>query len=160
MTNAEADEAEVARGRPTEFKPEFVAQAEKLCGLGATDLELADFFGVDVRTIYRWKHTHDDFCQALKVGKDALDERVERSLYQRAVGYSFASEKIFHYQGEITRADTVEHVPPDPGAAMSWLKNRRGESWREKTEVDVNVKTEVLRAIEEGNKRVQGGSAR
>jgi hypothetical protein len=124
------------RGRPTSYDPKFAAQAEKLCALGATDLELAEFFSVDVRTIYRWKHDHEDFCQSLKVGKDALDDRVERSLYQRAVGYSFESEKLFHFQGHVTRAATVEHVPPDPGAALSWLKNRRGEKWRDKQEVE------------------------
>ena len=123
-------------GRPTSYDPVFAEQAEKLCELGATDLELAEFFKVDVRTIYRWKHDHDEFCQALKVGKDALDDRVERSLYQRAVGYSFNSEKLFHFQGHITRADTIEHVPPDPGAALSWLKNRRGDKWRDKQEIE------------------------
>lgn len=126
-------------GRPSDYKPEYAEQARKLCTLGATDIEIADFFDVDVRTIYRWKHKHDDFCQACIVGKDALDDRVERSLYQRAVGYSFDSEKVFNYQGAIVRADTREHVPPDPGAAMHWLKNRRGDQWREKSEVDVNV---------------------
>ena len=30
-------------GRPSKFKPEFIEQAEKLCKLGATDLEMADF---------------------------------------------------------------------------------------------------------------------
>jgi hypothetical protein len=126
-------------GRPTDYREEFAAQAQKLCEIGATDLELAEFFEVDVRTIYRWKHNHDEFCQALKVGKDALDDRVERSLYQRAVGYSFNSEKIFHFQGQITRAETIEHVPPDAGAAMSWLKNRRGDSWRDKQDVEHSV---------------------
>jgi hypothetical protein len=134
-------------GRPTEYCDEYPGQAQKLCELGATDLELAEFFKVDVRTIYRWKHEHDEFCQALIVGKDALDERVERSLYQRAVGYSFNSEKIFHYQGDITRADTIEHVPPDPGAALLWLKNRRGDKWRDKTEVDHNLKGELAEII-------------
>lgn len=41
--------------RPSKFKEIFVSQAEKLCKLGATDIEVADFFEVDVRTIYRWK---------------------------------------------------------------------------------------------------------
>ena len=121
-------------GRPPAYREVFAEQAQKLCALGATDLELAEFFEVDVRTVYRWKHTHPAFCQALKVGKEELDDRVERSLYQRAVGYSFKSEKLFHFQGHVTRADTVEHVPPDPGAAMSWLKNRRGDKWRDKVE--------------------------
>lgn len=25
-----------------------------------------------------------------------------------------------------------EHVPPDPGAAFNWLKNRRSDQWRDK----------------------------
>jgi hypothetical protein len=41
-------------GRPSSFRGEFVAQAKKLCKLGATDLDLAEFFDVDVSTIWRW----------------------------------------------------------------------------------------------------------
>jgi hypothetical protein len=67
------------------------------------------------------------------VGKGQPDDRVERSLYQRAVGYTYSSEKIFHHQGAITRAECVEHVPPDPGAAKLWLTNRRAEEWRDMT---------------------------
>ena len=162
MSGADTTPETNDRGRPSSYEPEFAAQAEKLCALGATDLELADFFKVDVRTIYRWKHVHDDFCQALKVGKDALDDRVERSLYQRAVGYSFNSEKIFHFQGTITRAETVEHVPPDPGAAMSWLKNRRGEKWRDKIDHEHGVTSELAEIIAAGRQRVaklNGGDA-
>jgi hypothetical protein len=124
------------RGRPTDYKPEFAEQAAKLCALGATDYELADFFGVDTRTIYRWKNVHDDFCQSVTCGKERADERVERALFNRAVGYTFESEKVFQFQGEVIRADTVEHVPPDPGAAKLWLTNRRPEQWREKQEID------------------------
>lgn len=123
-------------GRPTDYKPEYAEQARKLCELGATDIEIADFFDVDVRTVYRWKHREPEFCQALCVGKESLDARVERSLYNRAVGYSFDSEKVFNYQGEIVRAPTREHVAPDPSAAMHWLKNRQPDKWRDKQEVE------------------------
>lgn len=119
-------------GRPTDYRPEFAEQAAKLCSLGATDYELADFFGVDTRTIYRWKHVHDEFCQAVTCGKERADERVERALYNRAVGYTFESEKVFQHQGEVIRAPTAEHVPPDPSAAKLWLTNRRPDQWREK----------------------------
>lgn len=129
----------MAGGRPTDYDPAYPAQARKLCELGATDIELADFFEVDVRTIYNWKHAHPEFFQALCVGKEALDDRVERSLYMRAVGYTFDSEKVFNFRGSIVRAPTREHVAPDPGACLSWLKNRRGDKWRDKQEVDVNV---------------------
>jgi hypothetical protein len=130
-------------GRPTKYKPEFVAQAEKLCRLGATDLELADFFEVDVRTIYRWKAEHDEFCQALKAGKDVADERVERSLYAKAIGYQFDAVKIMQYEGVPMTVPYREHVPPDTTACIFWLKNRRAEQWRDKVESLVSVKREV-----------------
>lgn len=119
-------------GRPTVYQDTYVSQAEKLCQLGATDMEVAEFFEVDVRTIYRWKHEYADFCAATQAGKERADERVERALYNRAVGYSYDSEKLFQHQGTVIRADTREHVPPDPGAAMNWLKNRKPETWRDK----------------------------
>lgn len=121
-------------GRPTDYKPAFVEQAKKLCALGATDYELADFFGVDTRTIYRWKNLHEEFCQALIAGKENADARVERALYNRAVGYTFESEKVFQFQGAVIRAPIAEHVPPDPSAAKLWLTNRKPEQWRDKQE--------------------------
>ena len=127
------------KGRPTDYRAEYADQAAKLCALGATDFELADFFGVDTRTIYRWKNTREEFCQSVMIGKETADARVERSLFNRAVGYTYESEKVFQFQGEIIRAPIVEHVPPDPGAAFNWLKNRKPDVWRDKKEVDLSV---------------------
>lgn len=132
------------KGRPSDYRKEFAKQAAKLCALGATDFELADFFGVDTRTIYRWKNTHAGFCQAVIVGKEKSDARVERALFNRAVGYSFESEKVFQFQGEVIRAPTVEHVPPDPGAAMNWLKNRKPEEWRDKIDHEHSGAVQVV----------------
>ena len=123
-------------GRPTEFQDKYVAQATKLCELGATDQELADFFEVDVRTIYRWKNVHEAFCQALKTGKELADERVERSLYQRAIGYEQDEVKIFMPGGasEPVYAPFKAKIAPDVTAAIFWLKNRRSEQWRDRQE--------------------------
>lgn len=120
--------------RPTKFKPEMIEQAEKLAKLGATDREVADFFDVSESTLYLWKHTQPEFSEALKLGKDAADNRVEQSLYRKAVGYSFDGEKVFQYEGEVIRAPIVEHVPPSDTAAIFWLKNRRPQEWRDKHE--------------------------
>lgn len=123
-------------GRPTGYKEEYAKQAAKLAELGATDQELANFFEVDVRTIYRWKHDHDEFCQALKVGKDVADDRVERSLYQKAIGYEQEEVKIFMPGGAVdpVYAPFTAKVAPDTTAAIFWLKNRRGADWRDKSE--------------------------
>jgi hypothetical protein len=123
-----------APGRPPKYQAGFAAQAEKICKLGATNAELADFFEVSIRTIERWCVEHDEFSRAVKEGKEPADDRVERSLFQRAVGYSFDSEKVFQFQGEVIRAPVREHVPPDTTAAIFWLKNRRRDQWRDRTE--------------------------
>lgn len=123
-------------GRPSKFKAEFIAQAKKLCKLGATDIEIADFLEVDVRTLYRWKGEHEAFCQALKAGKDVADERVERSLYARANGYEHNEVDIRVVDHAIVQTPIRKYYPPDTTAAIFWLKNRRPEDWRDKHDVE------------------------
>lgn len=125
-------------GRPSSFKPEFVEQAKKLCALGATDVELADFFKVSINTIGNWKAQHPDFLGALKLGKEAADERVSTSLYQRAMGYTHEAVKIFMPAGakKPVLVPYREHVPPDTTAMIFWLKNRRPAEWRERSHVE------------------------
>lgn len=123
--------------RPSKFKPEFIAQAEKLCKLGATDMELADFFDVEVRTLYRWKADNEAFCQALKSGKDEADDRVERSLYARANGYEHDEVDIRVVGGAIVQTPIRKYYPPDTTAAIFWLKNRRAAEWREVKAVEL-----------------------
>lgn len=120
--------------RPSKFKDIFVSQAEKLCKLGATDIEVADFFEVDVRTVYRWKTENDAFCQALKAGKSESDDRVERSLFARATGYEHDEVDIRVVGGEIVQTPIRKYYPPDTTACIFWLKNRKTEDWRDKVE--------------------------
>src|ERR1700678_2289802 len=118
---------------PRSYDPEVAYQARKLCQLGATDIELADFFGVCRDTIYRWIIEFPEFSDAIKVGKEPADDRVERSLYQRSVGYSYEAVKIFMPAGarQPVYAPYREHVPPDTAAASLWLRNRRKDEWRD-----------------------------
>lgn len=124
-------------GRPTKFKPEFVQQAEKLCRLGATDIEVADFFEIEVRTLYRWKAENEAFCQALKAGKDDADDRVERSLFARANGYEHDEVDIRVVGGGIVQTPIRKFYPPDTTAAIFWLKNRKPKEWRETKAVEL-----------------------
>lgn len=118
-------------GRPPKYKPEFAAVAKALCARGATDAELAAEFGVTTVTIWRWTSKFEAFCNALKVEKGAYDDRIERSLAQRAMGYTYNTEKLFHNRGRVVRAEVVEHVPADVGAAKLWLTNRRRDKWKD-----------------------------
>lgn len=120
-------------GRPSSYKPEYAAQAVKLCRLGATDVEMADFFGVSEQTINAWKRAHPLFLEALKEGKLEADANVAERLYQRAMGYSHQAVKIAASpSGEHVAVPYTEHYAPDTTAAIFWLKNRRPDQWRDK----------------------------
>lgn len=123
-------------GRPSKYKPEMIEQAQKLCALGATDKDVADFFGVTDRTLYRWQLEYPEFCKALKLGKEAPDDRVERSLFHRATGYTHKAVKIFAdpKTGAQHIVEYDEHYPPDTTAMIFWLKNRRPDLWRDRVE--------------------------
>jgi hypothetical protein len=129
------------RGRPTTFKPQYIGQARKLCALGHTDLEIAEFFDVSLRTFAYWKARNPELLHALKAGKEFANQRVERSLYQKAVGYSYDSVKIFMPAGaeKPVYAPYVEHVPPDVTACIFWLKNRNPAQWRDAWQVDAAI---------------------
>lgn len=120
-------------GRPTKYTPAYTTQAAKLCLLGATDVEIADFFGIGLRTLNAWKQKYPELTAALKTAKDAADDRVERSLYHKALGYSFDAVKIFMPANarKPVYAPYREHIPPDTTACIFWLKNRRKEQWRD-----------------------------
>lgn len=135
-------------GRPTKFKPDFAKQAQKLCELGATDADLADFFGVTTMTIWRWSGTHAEFCYALKDGKDRADAKVERSLYQRAIGFEHDAVKIMQYEGQPVIVPYREKVAPDTTACIFWLKNRRRDQWRDKQDVEHSGSLKVEGAVD------------
>ena len=108
-----------------------------MCINGATDAELAHEFDVSVQTLYNWRAKYPQFLEALKIPKAIADERVERSLFERATGYTRESVKIFcGKDGQVTEAPFLEHVPPDPTAMIFWLKNRKPAEWRDKTPGD------------------------
>lgn len=122
-------------GRPSKFTSAFSRQAAVMCKLGATDEQLAEFFGVTVNSIANWKKKHPQFLGALKLGKDEADDRVERSLFERATGYSHPDVHISNFQGDITVTPITKHYAPDATSCIFWLKNRRPAEWRERQEI-------------------------
>jgi hypothetical protein len=99
-------------GAPSKFDSAMCEKVTKLCLLGATDEQLADFFDVCVATIYNWKLEHPEFLEAIKDGKENADAKVAKSLYQTAI------------DGNTT-------------AQIFWLKNRRSKEWRDKQEINL-----------------------
>ena len=118
-------------GRKTVYTPRMAEVARKCCERGMTDIEVADVLGIGLATLYRWKLDYPAFSRVFKLGRKLADDRVERSIYSRAVGYSYLAEKpVMTRHGQKTMRYRA-HIPPDTAAAVWYLKNRRADRWRD-----------------------------
>lgn len=138
-------------GAPTKYKKEYNQLAYELCLLGLTDRQLAEAFEVAESTISDWKKKHKAFSEALREGKLKADGKVARALYRRATGFKYNEvtfEKIDDKHSLLATSDdeiaidayrkkiVTKYVVPDAGAAMSWLKNRQKDLWRDKQTIE------------------------
>lgn len=119
---------------------------------GLTDEQIAKNIGIAPRTYYEWQERFPQFRQAIKKGKAPVDIEVENALLKRALGYE--------YEETITEIEEVEegrqkkhirrirkHMPPDVGAIVFWLKNRKSGKWRDKIEAAPETENELLQSL-------------
>jgi hypothetical protein len=142
ITDAEWEEVDEKAERfhgNSKYDQRFDEMAHKLCLLGATDADMADFFHVSESTINLWKLKHESFSESIRHGKMMADANMAERLYMRGMGYSHPEEKLFCHEGEIIRAETIKHYPPDTKANLAWLYNRRPDRWRNRIEVKEEV---------------------
>lgn len=123
---------------------------------GMTDIEIATEMGINRKTLCEWKIKHKVIGNALKMGKDIVDNGVEDSLLNRAMGYSFIEttrERVFNkateeYEFVVTK--TVEkQMAADVTACIFWLKNRRPNLWRNREDIHLTNDLEDLTPLAE-----------
>jgi len=147
MTATDKAAAKSKRGRPSSYRSEYAEQAYKLCLLGATDEEMADFFQVAESTLNLWKKEYAVFSESITRGKLMADAEVAEKLYQRAKGYSHDAVKIFNNDGTEMIVPYVEHYPPDTQAASLWLRNRQPKKWRDNQEVSHSGRLTIEKSV-------------
>jgi len=128
-----------------QYTPEHAEQAYKYCVLGAQDIMLASFLGLnDVKALATWRQQHADLDKAITEGRELADASVAMSLLRRAQGYSVPYKKIYR-QADITQKDPdtgqdtypivkaveegINHVPAAVDAIKLWLWTRRPDLW-------------------------------
>ncbi len=149
VTSCDVEEKKT-QGRPSKYMPEYDDQAYRFCLMGATDLELAEFFDVEESTINNWKVSHPTFLESIRNGKENADAKVVESLYKRALGYCHDAEKVFCNNGEVIVHEYTERFPPETAAIRYWLNNRQRDKWKDRvdTQVEVSVDKNTLALIE------------
>lgn len=89
---------------------------------GLTDDQIAHNIGIRRSTLYEWKNKHTDFADSIKKSKEVADFEVESALYSKACS------------GDVT-------------AQIFWLKNRKPDKWRDKTDMTVAPSNGVLESL-------------
>ena len=116
---------------------------------GLTDEQIAHNMGIRRSTLYEWRKKYAVLSDTLKKSKEVADRYVENALYKRAVGY----EEIIEKRQKVVRGIVVEEnittkqVPPDVTAMIFWLKNRKPDVWRDKTETAITETNGVLESL-------------
>jgi hypothetical protein len=93
---------------------------------------------VTLSTLHLWKIKHPEFSDALKLGKAPANDRVVKSLYDRAMGYSCMETDIRVVEGKIIQTEVLKHYPPDTTAMIFLLKNRMPAEFKDKRETEIS----------------------
>lgn len=121
-------------GRPSKYKEEYCDLVKRMASLGLTESNMAMILGIGEKTFNVWKNEHPEFRQANAQGKVDPDQKVVDSLYKRAIGGFFLTERVKNSEGEIIK-EIEREVAPDTVAATKWLFNRKPKDWRERIEL-------------------------
>ena len=108
--------------------------------------DIAATIGVARSTFDEWRKNYPEFSAALEQGEEDADIRVERALFERAIGYQHPEIKLMTVSlpsgmsgpggSVVERHEVTTHYPPDTAAAKFWLTNRRRKLWSDKQKIE------------------------
>ena len=130
----------IKRGAPSKIEKFNLKQVKVLYNIGFTDKKVSSFFGITKTTLNRWKKKYPDLCASIKDWKVEADARVERSLYESALGFMCKIKKAVivsdgkNIGSHIEMVNELHQVPPNATSMIFWLKNRKPNEWRDKHE--------------------------
>lgn len=143
-------------GRPTKFGEAVKEKIAFFARKGFTDAEISKSIDIEEQTLTNWKKKYPDFFGALMDWKAQADEKVERSLYERACGYEHPETKAQWVSdesgGRWEYAELVKRYPPETPAITLWLKNRKPAEWRDNFDHTINGGVIILTGIPDPQK--------
>lgn len=110
-------------GRPTDYRPELGEQILDLMTQGLSLAAAAAEVNVHRQRVYEWLDRHPEFADTIWLAQAKRQLFLERRLLSSDQG-------------------------PVVTSTIFALKNAAGEDWREKQEIDQNVKAQVINRIE------------
>ena len=112
----------------TKYDENFPERAMDFASEGMTDSQIAYQLGISRSSFYNYKQQHSRFAEAIDVGRDVIDSRVENRLLELALGNYTITIHVTDHEGR-TRT-TVKDAIPNLKAIQYWLERsdkRKGD---------------------------------
>ena len=138
-------EHKTKRGKYKDWlEPEKLTLLEGWARSGLSNQQIADNMGINEATLYTWIKKYDKINQSLKKGKEVSDYEVENAMFKSALGYEVEEVKTYIEKTEDGKEKkkierTTKHVAPNVTAQIFWLKNRKPDEWKDRTEQKINA---------------------
>lgn len=138
-------------GRPRVEPSKVIPPRElrRLAAMGLVDKEIAEIIGICERTLNYWKKKDEKFLAVLNEGKEIANNRVGKSLFQRAMGYDHPEitlEKRGAKKAKVVKI-VMKHYPGDVRAQLIWLCNRDEKHWKNPGNIEVVADTEHMKPV-------------
>ena len=104
----------------TKYDENFPERAMDFASEGMTDSQIAYQLGISRSSFYNYKQQHSRFAEAIDVGRDVIDSRVENRLLELALGNYTITIHVTDHEGR-TRT-TVKDAIPNLKAIQYWLE--------------------------------------
>ena len=88
---------------------------------------MARILEISPSTFSLWKTQYSAFSKALEYGREACNGALEATAVQRALGYSYETEKAFQTGVRMTVTETM---PPDPNMLKFLLERRMPDKYQ------------------------------
>ena len=102
---------------------------------GYTLTDIARRIGINLDTLVLWKKRYEPIKEALSIGKELVDYKVENALLKSALGYRTKDVKVtttmrYGKVVETIKETTDREVAPNVTAIQMWLYNRQKDKWK------------------------------
>jgi hypothetical protein len=141
------------------FTDEEVEKILELYPDGKTDLQVAIALNMKRVTYLDALKNIKNLPDTIKKIKETPNHRVEKALFERALGYDHEAIKFFCNSGVIISEKYTKHYPPEVPACVFWLCNRDPEHWKNVQRVDVELPNGVEIIVKESRKGKDGTQA-
>ena len=124
----------------SKYDENFPERAMDFASEGMTDSQIAYQLGVSRSSFYNYKQQHSRFAEAIDVGRDVIDSRVENRLLELALGNYTITIHVTDHEGR-TRT-TVKDAIPNLKAIQYWLERSDKRKGAKQEKLDKREKLE------------------